>query len=79
PLNNLRVLKSLKHTLKVDDDATDAWYRHWIEDGFKSLEARLSGDPRPGKLCFGDTPTLADLCIVPQGFNALRFSIGLER
>ncbi|ABN82284.1 maleylacetoacetate isomerase [Burkholderia pseudomallei] len=79
PLNNLRVLKYLKHTLKVDDDAKDAWYRHWIEDGFKSLEARLSGDPRTGKLCFGDTPTLADLCVVPQVFNAQRFSIGLER
>ncbi|AOK30648.1 maleylacetoacetate isomerase [Burkholderia singularis] len=79
PLNNLRVLKYLKHTLKIDDDAKDAWYRHWIDDGFAKLEARLAHDPRTGKLCFGDTPTLADLCVVPQVFNAHRFAIDTTR
>ena len=63
PLNNLRVLKYLKHTLCVDDDAKDAWYKHWVEAGFATLEAHLAGDSRTGKLCFGDTPTLADACL----------------
>lgn len=66
PLNNLRVLKYLKHMLQVPEDAKNDWYRHWIESGFASLEARLANDPRTGKLCFGDTPTMADICIVPQ-------------
>ena len=75
PLNNLRVLKYLKHTLKVPEEAKNAWYRHWIEAGFASLETRLANDPRTGKLCFGDTPTLADACLIPQVFNAQRFKI----
>ena len=75
PLNNLRVLKYLKHTLRVDDDAKDAWYRHWVEAGFTTLEAHLAGDSRTGKLCFGDTPTLADACLIPQVFNAQRFKV----
>jgi len=79
PLDNLRVLRYLKHTLRVDDAAKDAWYRHWIESGFATLDARLADDPRTGTLCFGDTPTLADLCIVPQVFNAHRFSIDMTR
>ncbi|CAH2781558.1 MAG: Maleylacetoacetate isomerase (EC @ Glutathione S-transferase, zeta (EC [Candidatus Burkholderia crenata] len=79
PVNNLRVLKYLKHTLKVDDEAKDAWYRHWLESGFESLEKRLANDSHVGKLCFGDTPTLADLCLVPQVFNAQRFNLDMSR
>ncbi|MGF6844015.1 maleylpyruvate isomerase [Paraburkholderia youngii] len=75
PLNNLRVLRYLKHTLRVDDDAKDAWYRHWIDAGFATLEAHLAGDARTGKLCFGDTPTVADACLIPQVFNAQRFKV----
>ncbi|WP_133661716.1 maleylacetoacetate isomerase [Paraburkholderia sp. BL10I2N1] len=75
PLNNLRVLRYLKRTLGVSDEAKDAWYRHWIEAGFATLEAHLVSDGRAGKLCFGDTPTLADACLVPQVFNAHRFKI----
>ncbi|CAH2782911.1 MAG: Maleylacetoacetate isomerase (EC @ Glutathione S-transferase, zeta (EC [uncultured Paraburkholderia sp.] len=71
PLNNLRVLKYLN----VDDDAKDAWYRHWVEAGFATLEAHLAGDARTGKLCFGDAPTLADACLIPQVFNAQRFKV----
>jgi maleylpyruvate isomerase len=78
PVDNLRVLKYLKHELKVADDAKDAWYRHWIDSGFASLEKRLAGDKRVGALTFGDAPTLADLCIVPQVFNARRFDIDLS-
>ena len=53
--------------------------RHWVEMGFTSLEKRLAGDPRVGALCFGDTPTVADLCLVPQVFNARRFKIDMSR
>ncbi|KLU22729.1 maleylacetoacetate isomerase [Caballeronia mineralivorans PML1(12)] len=79
PVDNLRVLKYLKHTLQVGDEAKDEWYRHWLESGFESLEKRLANDPRVGKLCFGNTPTLADLCLVPQVFNARRFNIDMSR
>jgi maleylpyruvate isomerase len=79
PVNNLRVLKYLKHTLKVADEAKDEWYRHWIEGGFATLEEHLAGDPRTGTFCFGDAPTLADACLVPQVFNAQRFKIDVTR
>ncbi|WP_031357617.1 maleylacetoacetate isomerase [Caballeronia sordidicola] len=79
PVDNLRVLKYLKHTLKVGDEAKDTWYRHWLESGFESLEKRLANDSRVGKLCFGDTPTLADLCLVPQVYNARRFNLDMSR
>jgi len=76
PLNNMRVLKYLKR-LNIDDAARDEWYRHWIELGFESLELRLANDSRTGVFAFGDTPTIADLCIVPQVFNAKRFSVDM--
>jgi maleylpyruvate isomerase len=79
PLDNLRVLRYLKHELGVADDAKNAWYRHWVESGFASLETRLAGDARVGTFCFGDTPTLADLCLVPQMSNARRFNIDVSR
>jgi maleylpyruvate isomerase len=79
PLDNLRVLKYLKHQVKTPEDVKDAWYAHWVETGFTSLEKRLAGDQRVGALCFGDTPTVADLCLVPQVFNARRFKIDMSR
>ncbi|OWJ63311.1 maleylacetoacetate isomerase [Paraburkholderia caledonica] len=79
PLNNLRVLKYLKHTLRVENDAKDAWYRHWVDTGFATLEAHLASDGRTGKLCFGDDPTLADACLIPQVFNAQRFNVDTSK
>jgi maleylpyruvate isomerase len=79
PLDNLRVLKYLKHQVKAPDEVKDAWYAHWVESGFEALEKRLSADKRVGAFCFGDTPTVADLCLVPQVFNARRFKIDLGR
>ena len=79
PLDNLRVLRYLKHTMRVEDDAKDAWYRYWIELGFSTLETRLAADPRTGALCVGDTPTIADLSLIPQIFNANRFKIDTTR
>lgn len=78
PLNNLRVLGYLSKTLGVSEEQKNAWYRHWVETGLASVEAMLSGDPRTGACCHGDTPTLADICLVPQIFNAQRFKARLD-
>ncbi|RDU99911.1 maleylacetoacetate isomerase [Trinickia dinghuensis] len=78
PLNNLRVLKYLKHQLSVADEAKDAWYQHWVKNGFGVLESTLAGDPRTGKFVYGDTPTMADLALVPQVFNAQRFNVDMQ-
>ncbi|MGQ4880742.1 maleylacetoacetate isomerase [Billgrantia sp. LNSP4103-1] len=77
PLNNLKVLKYLVHELKLDDEAKLAWYRHWIAEGFTALEARLATEPATGEFCHGDRPSLADVCLVPQVFNAERFECDL--
>jgi maleylpyruvate isomerase len=77
PLNNLRVLQYLEGTLGEAQNVRDAWYRHWIEAGFEALEAALGRDPARGRFCFGDAPTLADVCLVPQVFNARRYSVDL--
>jgi maleylpyruvate isomerase len=79
PLNNLRVLRYLKHELKVDEEPKNAWYRHWIDAGFATFEETLTRDARTGKLCFGDAPTIADLCLIPQVFNAQRFNVDTAR
>ncbi|HWW04003.1 maleylacetoacetate isomerase [Collimonas sp.] len=78
PVNNLRVLRYLVHELKVDESAKNAWYRHWCESGLAALEITLARDNRSGKFCFGDTPTLADCCLVPQIFNAQRLKCDLS-
>ncbi|GEK52277.1 maleylacetoacetate isomerase [Vreelandella venusta] len=78
PLNNLRVLKYLVGELGVDEAAKLAWYRHWITEGFSALEATLSTDPSSGDFCHGDSPTLADICLIPQVYNAERFECDLS-
>ena len=78
PLNNLRVLKYLTGTLGVDEDAKNAWYRHWIERGLGALETELAADSRTGAFCLGETPTLADICLVPQLANARRYAFSIE-
>lgn len=77
PLNNLRVLKYLTGELGVDEATKMTWYRHWISEGFAALEAQLSREAGSGDFCHGDTPGLADLCLVPQVFNAERFACDL--
>jgi len=73
PVNNLRVLQHLKRTLGQNEDGVNAWYRHWIGDGLAKFEADLSNGKTAGKFCYGDTPTMADCCLVPQVFNAQRY------
>lgn len=75
PLNNLRVLKYLQGTFGIDDAAKDLWYRHWIEEGLAALEQMAR--PKAGAFLFGDQPTIADICLVPQLYNARRFSVPL--
>ena len=77
PLNNLRVLKYLTGPLGQDEDTKDAWYRHWITEGLGALEAMAA--PRAGAFLFGDAPTLADICLVPQLYNARRFSVPIAQ
>ncbi|OEY66044.1 maleylacetoacetate isomerase [Marinobacter sp. X15-166B] len=77
PLNNLRVLKYLVGEMNATEEAKLAWYRHWIAEGFTALEAMLSREAGSGDFCHGDTPTLADLCLVPQVYNAERFECDL--
>ena len=78
PLDNLRVLQYLVRTLGVSEDAKNAWYRHWIDVGLSALESQLAREAETGKFCHGDSPTLADVCLVPQLANARRSSIPLE-
>ncbi|TFH87615.1 maleylacetoacetate isomerase [Billgrantia azerbaijanica] len=78
PLNNLRVLKYLVHELEVGEAAKLAWYRHWIHQGFDALESLLTREAGTGRFCHGDHPTLADVCLVPQVFNAKRFECDLS-
>jgi maleylacetoacetate isomerase len=78
PLNNLRVLQYLERSVGITSSQKQSWVEHWIATGFTALEARLSADRRTGLCCFGDTPTMADCCLVPQMFNARRFGVVLD-
>lgn len=78
PLDNLRVLRYLKHELGASEDAKNAWYRHWVERGLESFEAMLRQQGRAGDFCHGDNPTLADVFLVPQIFNAQRNDCRLD-
>src|SRR5439155_12981758 len=76
PLNNLRVLKYLKNELGHSQEEIDTWYRHWISEGLPSLEATAAA--KAGKFLFGNGPTGADVCLVPQLYNARRYDVPLE-
>ena len=78
PLNNLRVLQYLEQPLGVPEAARNTWYRHWVTLGFAALETMLSESSHTGRFCHGDTPTLADCCLVPQVANAQRFAVPME-
>ncbi len=74
PLNNVSVLGYLTDELGVDEATKLAWYQHWVAKGFTALEARLNREQETGSFCHGDEPTLADVFLVPQMFNAERFN-----
>ena len=79
PLNNLRVLKYLQSELGASDEQKNAWYQHWVMVEFDALEKRLSTETQTAGFCHGDAPTLADVCLVPQVFNARRFEVDMSR
>jgi maleylpyruvate isomerase len=78
PLNNLRVLGYLRRELHADDAARARWYQHWVELGLTALETEVARSPQTGRYCHGDSPGLADCCLVPQLFNARRFDCDLS-
>jgi len=77
PLNNLRTLKYVKRTYKLDDEGVNNWYRHWIAEGFALMEAFLLNEGKHGRHVLRDQVTMADCCLVPQVFNAQRYNCDL--
>ncbi len=77
PIDNLRVLKYLREHFAADEDAVATWYNHWIRAGLKGLEAMLSSDARTGRFCYGDTPGMADIMLVPQIANAGNYKLDM--
>nr|WP_315259226.1 maleylacetoacetate isomerase [uncultured Duganella sp.] len=77
PLGNLRVLKHLTGQLGLTEDVKLGWQQHWLRTGLAALESLLADDPRTGRYCHGDRPSLADCCLVPQVFSAQRFGVDL--
>ncbi len=77
PINNLRVLRYLMHSLGHDETAIATWYNHWIDAGFQALERLLADDPRTGAFCHGEAPGIADIALVPQVVNAERYRLDL--
>lgn len=79
PLNNLRVLQYLEHELNIPKERRSAWYAHWVEGGLLALERQIEQRALPGPFAYGERPSLADCCLVPQVTNALRFSCNLDQ
>ena len=78
PLNNLRVLKYLKRDLGLNEQTRDRWIATWITRGFEALEAMVDSGAGDGRYLGGDTPGIADCCLVPQIYNARRFEVPLD-
>jgi maleylpyruvate isomerase len=78
PLNNLRVLQYLTKELGLSEEQKASWYKHWIDKGISALEKNLVAQKNAGDYCFGNTPTLADICLVPQIYNARRYACDLS-
>ncbi len=79
PLNNLSVTNYLKNAFSADSVAINQWYSHWISEGFAAFEEIVKSASTGGKFCFGDSPSMADLYLVPQLYNARRFNVKLDR
>jgi maleylacetoacetate isomerase len=78
PLNNRRIMLYLESEFGASADARERWTRHWIEEGFHSFESLIARHPSTGRFCEGDAPTVADICLVPQVYNAQRFGVDMS-
>ncbi len=78
PVNNLRILQYLTGELGISEEEKMKWYLHWLQVGFEGLETTLSNSNYTGDFCFGNTPTMADCCLIPQVYNARRFNLDLS-
>lgn len=78
PLNNVRVLKRLRGYGLTEEQVNGDWYGHWVAEGFRGLEGFLAREKRHGRYCLGDQFTMADVCLVPQVANAMRFQCDLS-
>lgn len=78
PLNNLRVLQQLRHQFMATEAQVNEWYHHWLKKGFDAIEKQLENLPRKTPVCLGQTVTLADICLIPQVYNAKRFNFAME-
>jgi maleylacetoacetate isomerase len=79
PIQNLRVMAYLREKYEQSEEGTFAWSRHWIETGFEAYEASIAGHRQTGAYSHGDQPTMADLCLAPQVFNAQRFKVDMAK
>ncbi|MFC3907824.1 maleylacetoacetate isomerase [Legionella dresdenensis] len=78
PLNNLRVLNQLREQFDANEEQVMTWYHHWLKQGFDALEARLQAIPHKNQVCYGTDVSMADICLVPQVYNARRFNFPLS-
>lgn len=79
PIQNLRVMGYLREKFGQTEESAFAWSRHWIETGFDAYEASIAANPETGRYSHGNSPTMADMCLVPQVFNAGRFKVDMKR
>jgi maleylacetoacetate isomerase len=79
PIQNLRVLNYVKATYNQTDEQVNQWAQHWIDLGLSALQETIVAQPKRGNFCFGDTPTLADICLIPQLGNARRYRCDLSK
>ena len=79
PINNRRILRTLRKQFGANEDAINAWCGHWISEGFDAYEALMAADKTRGRFSFGDTPTLADVYLIPQVESARRFNVDMNR
>jgi len=79
PIQNLRVLNHVKTTYNQTDEQVNKWAQHWIDLGLAALQEMIVAQPKRGKFCFGDAPTLADVCLIPQLGNARRYGCDLSK
>jgi len=79
PLNNLRVLQYLKNNFNISEEQKLSWYHHWLNLGFEAFEELLRRNNSNGHFCFGNKITMADICLIPQVYNAIRFEFDMNQ